>query len=98
MSEKPSLKIAETLEDINNRIASLYEKRREITSKVLKKFGEGPFYYDLTEKRISKKPYLKIQISDNIKKLQEGGSVFKAHATESYEISVSRLKTKPKDL
>jgi len=93
----PTLKLFNKLEQIKCEINRLYNELDKATETLHEKYGEDAFYYEIEEDSDGHK-FAKLEIVNNIRKLNEGESVFKATSFKPQELVVKRYKRKPKDM
>lgn len=74
------------------------DKLDEYATKMLSKYGESAHCYDNDGDDKETKPFMRITIKDNIKKLMEEGAAFKVTSVKAYDIKIETLKNKPKEM
>ena len=93
---KPNIRTLEKLEAIKNKIDELYEKKRELTTKVLEKYGDGEFVYELDKPNAEGQKFVRYKLVDNLEAFSTGKPLFKASAFERYGYECRYLKNLPK--
>jgi hypothetical protein len=84
------------LDAIDKQIDALYKLRDEKRKAISSRTGEGTVCY-LHEDVENESKYLRITITDNIRKLQAGETLFRAASINPVDIKIERLKREPKD-
>lgn len=94
---RPNIVTLEKLEQINNKINELYKKKRELVSKLVEKYGEGEFLYELSSPTEEGHKFVRYKLIDNLNDFQEGKILFKAASFERYGYECKYLKNRPKE-
>ena len=84
------------IESLKSQIDKLYQELDAEVASLYKEFGEVSECY-LHEDVTSDSKYLRIAITDNIKKLQSGETLFRAASIKPVDLKIDRLKREPKD-
>lgn len=93
---QPNIRTLEKLEEINAQINKLYEKKREVTRKILEKYGEGEFVYELSEPTDKGEKFVRYKLIDNLEAFKTGAPMYKSSSFERYAYECRYLKGKPK--
>lgn len=108
---KPDINAVLEVVAMKDRISDLYDAIDDIVSGFMKEFGEGRYDYDLSNidevdsglsyfvNELKKTGnYLKFEITDNIKKLNGGETIYKTTSFKPVSFSSGSLKNRPKSL
>lgn len=93
---KPEIKEVLEIQAMKEDANRIYEEIDIRVSRIKDEFGAGRFDYELPEGENT--PYLKLEITDNIKELSEGGSVWKSTIFKPVAFSTRGLKRCPASL
>lgn len=93
---RPNIISLEKLELINNKINELYEKKRELTTKLIEKYGPNEFTYELNEPTEKGEKFVKYKLIDNLEDFISGKPMYKGTAFERYSYECRYLKREPK--
>jgi hypothetical protein len=83
------------VEKIKGKINALYDSLNEITSELHKDYGDESFFWEIEEDENGCK-FAKLEIVDNIKKLELNGYVHSNNYIKPVSLEVKRTKTAPK--
>lgn len=97
MTTKPPLEKVLELVELKERIKTLYEQLDSSTAALLTEYGDGRFDYDLGIDDGDGR-YLKFELADNVKALQNGETVWKSTGFSPASFSSRRLKRMPESL
>lgn len=95
-NNRPNIRSLEKLEELNKKINELYEKKREVVSKLVKKYGAGEFVYELENADEEGHKFVRYKLTDNLTDFEEGKPMFKAASFERYGYECRYLKREPK--
>ena len=95
--KKPPLKTIIQLKNLDDKISELYKKRSEARKKLMEKYGEGIYCHQLATPTEAGEKYIKIQLIDNKKKLNEEGVIYKAASLVDIDADIKYLKRTPKE-
>lgn len=84
------------IEGMKKQIDELYKALDAEVDALYKEVGEITECY-LHEDAASETKYLRIALTDNIRKLQSGETLFRAASIKPVDIEIDRLKKEPKD-
>lgn len=93
---RPNIVTLEKLEEINEKISKLYEKKRELVHKLVEKYGEGEFLYELSTPTEDGQKFVRYKLIDNLTAFESGKPMYKASAFERYGYECKYLKHMPK--
>lgn len=87
------------MDQLNERIKELYEKRDLNTQKLIEKYGDGVSgHFKLDAPDAEGKLWVRVTLKDNLAKFTSGEKLWGHTAFSRYELDVSRLKNEPKTL
>jgi hypothetical protein len=94
-STSPLTKAWKGIEEVEAQIKELYAEKNERLQKLLKFYGPGKHFYPGE----GDKPFVRVELVDYFQHpgLIDGGPVYKATGFNRYDITISRMKNKPKD-
>jgi len=92
MAKQPNAKVIQKILKIKEEIKAIYEKSDEQNAKLVKKYGAGEWVIENPQGE----GYLKLTITDNLIKLQNGEKIWKSANFTRHSIEVKILKNKPK--
>ena len=93
MSKKITLEEVDQIIQLQNQLAAIYEKQKELQDRLAEEYGEGVHYF---EHRSAEHPWIKIELIDNIATLQRGEEVWKHSPVAAFTWKTTPLKRKPK--
>ncbi len=94
--KKINIKTFQRVEKIREIIKKGYAELEKISDKLMKEHGECVFETELNEADENGKKWMRLTITDNVKKLEEDGVVYSAASFRRFDVAVKRLKNKPK--
>lgn len=94
---KPNIRTLSKLELIDAKIKELYDKKRELITQVVKKYGKGEFVYNLEKETADGHKFVRYKLVDNLEDFSTGNPMFKATAFERYGFESKYLKNEPKE-
>ena len=92
---KPELATVQEIIALKQQISDLYDVLDKKVKTVFDEFGEGRFDYMVDNPTY---PYLKFEIEDIVRKLQNGEDVWRSSNVKSLSFSSRPLKNKPKGM
>lgn len=96
-TKQPNIVTLEKLEKLNEKIKTMYEQKRKLTSKIVKKYGANEFLYELDEPNDDGQKFVRYKLVDNLEAFKTGEPMYKASAFERYGYECKYLKNRPKD-
>jgi hypothetical protein len=96
MAKKPNIRTLEKLEELNAQISELYEKKRELTKKILETYGEGEFLYELETPTEKGEKFVRYKLIDNLEAFKTGNPMWKSTQFERFGYECRYLKNQPK--
>ncbi len=93
---KPELATVQEIIALKQQISDLYDVLDKEVKTVYDEFGEGRFDYMVDS--ALEYPYLKFEIEDIVRKLQNGEDVWRSSNVKPLSFSSRALKNKPKGL
>jgi hypothetical protein len=94
---RPNIRTLAKLEELNNQINKLYEKKREIVCKLVEKYGANEFLYELDAPTEEGCKFVRYKLVDNLEAFESGKPLFKASAFERFAYECKYLKNRPKE-
>jgi hypothetical protein len=94
---KPSLKTVLGLKAIDDKIKELYELRAKNRDKLIAKYGEATFCYELKTPTEKGEKYIRMSLIDNVGKLGNDTVLYKAAAIMATDVELKLLKREPKE-
>ena len=94
---KPNIRTLSKLELIDAKIKELYEKKRQLISQVVKKYGKGEHTYTLEKETPDGHKFVRYRLVDNLDEFSTGAPMWKSAAFERYGFEAKYLKNEPKE-
>jgi hypothetical protein len=98
MKGLPQQKTLKKLIAMRDQIRMAQEKYNENILKILEKYGEGTYYYELDEPTEKGEKFAGISLVDNRRKRAEGEPVLVVTYEKDFELTLRNRKTMPKEL
>ena len=95
---KPTLQEAKELLMMKDQIKKLTKESAKLTRDLIEKHGEGRFDYHCEDPDDDSRQYMKLELTDDLRKLKAGEEVGRFIYTKTESFKVSYLKGKPKGL
>ena len=92
MGKKMTAEDASLITALQNKMNKIFEEQESLYKQMFEKYGESEHYL---EHRDQEHPWIKIVLSDNLKKLKEKGVLWKSTKVSPITIETKPLKKKP---
>ena len=88
----PNVKTLEKVKALKEEISAKYEELEKITNEIIKKHGIGEWLFENEDGT-----FTRFSTVDNLRSLEESGTIFKAASLKRFDLQIKELKRKPKD-
>lgn len=92
------LSTIEKLEQIDQQIEMLYEKKRKALHSLYERHGDGAHCYPLEKADKEGNKFIRMRIIDHLENFTSGAPIYRMAGVQRFELKIDRLKNKPKEM